>query len=150
MCVQNRRHRKTTNFDDVHCRITDESGKLFAMAMKVGSLYYLDYQEITECHQANTVETKEPESKESIWHRQFGHLGVINLQKLARDMIKSFDYDASNDLTFCETCIGGKHHKSQFPKGVTTRFDEPLGLIHSDINFVGSLIQSHWEVPSTF
>ena len=81
---------KTTNFDDVHCHITDESGKLLAMAMKVGSLYYLDYQEITECHLANTVETKEPESKESIWHRQFGHLGVITLQKLARDSMIKF------------------------------------------------------------
>ena len=33
---------KTTEFDDVHCRIIGEGGKLLAMATKVGSLYYLD------------------------------------------------------------------------------------------------------------
>ena len=125
---------KTTEFDDVHCRITGEGGKLLAMATKVGSLYYLDYQKISRGQQVNAAETKKPESKESIWHRRFGHLGVRNLQKLARDdMINNFDFDASSDLTFCETCVGGKHHKSKFPKGTSNRSTEPLGLVHSDI-----------------
>ena len=91
------------------------------MTTKVGSLYYLDCQEIAG-QQVNAVEMKEPESKKkSTWHRQFGHVGVRNLQKLAQDnMINIFDFDMSNDL-----CIGGKHN-SQFPKGTTTRSNEPL------------------------
>ena len=32
---------KMTKFDDAHCRTTGDGGKLFAMATKVGSLYYL-------------------------------------------------------------------------------------------------------------
>lgn len=124
---------KTTKFDDTRCRIIGQGGTLLAVATKVGSLYYLDCQEIVGGQRLNTAEMK-PESKESVWHRRFGHLGVRSLQKLARDnMIDSFDFDASSDLTFCETCVGGKHHKSQFPKGTSTRSNEPLGLIHSDI-----------------
>ena len=125
---------KTTKFDDARCRIVGQGGTLLAMATKVGSLYYLDCQGIVRGQQANSAEVKKPESKESVWHRRFGHLGVRNLQKLARDdMIDDFDFDASSDLTFCETCVGGKHHKSQFPKGTSTRSNEPLGLVHSDI-----------------
>ena len=57
-----------------------------------------------------------------------------NLQKLARDnMIDGFDFNASSDLTFCEMYVGGKHHRSQFPKGTSTRSNEPLGLVHSDV-----------------
>ena len=124
---------KTTEFDDVHCRIIGEGGKLLAMATKIGSLYYLDCQKISRSQQVNATETK-PESKESIWYRRFGHLEVRNLQKLARDyMVNSFDFDASTDLAFCETCVGGKHHKSQFPKATGNRSTEPLGLVHSDI-----------------
>ena len=116
-CVQSSRHRKTTEFDNVHCRIIGEGGKLLAMGTKVGSLYYLDYQKIARGQQVNAAETKKPESRQSIWHQRFGHLGVRNLQKLARDnTINGFDFDASSDLTFCEACVGGKHHKSQFPK----------------------------------
>ena len=48
-------------------------------------------------------------------------------------MIDGFDFDASSDLTFCETCVGGKHYRSQFPKGTSTRSNEPLGLAHSDV-----------------
>ena len=124
---------KTTEFDDVHCRIIGDGRKVLAMATKVGSLYYLDYQKISRGQQINAAETK-PESKECVWHRRFGHLGVRNLQKLARDnMVNSFDFDASSDLMFCEPCVGGKHHKSQFPRGTSNRSTEPLGLVHSDI-----------------
>ena len=125
---------KTTEFDNVHCRIIGEGGKLLAMGTKVGCLYYLDYQKIARGQQVNAAETKKPESKQSIWHGRFGHLRVRNLQKLARDnMINGFDFDTSSDLTFCEACVSGKHHKSQFPKGTSNRSTEPLGLIHSDI-----------------
>ena len=91
---------KTTEFDNVHCRIIGKGGKLLAMGTKVGSLYYLDYQKITRGQQVNAAETKKPGSKQSIWHRRFGHLGVRNLQKLAQDnMINGFDFDTSSDLT---------------------------------------------------
>ena len=29
-------------------------------------------------------------------------------------MVDQFDYDAEHSIGFCESCIGGKHHRSQF------------------------------------
>ena len=44
------------------------------------------------------------------WHRRYGHLGEQSLAKLAKGArIKCFDYDSSNEIGFCETCIDGKH-----------------------------------------
>ena len=39
----------------------------------------------------------------------------------------------SNEISFCETCVGGKHHKSQMPTSSGTRSEELLGLVHSDV-----------------
>lgn len=109
---------KMTKFDATRCLILGEGEKLLALATKVDSLYYLNCKRTTRSQQVIAVETQE--YKESLWHRQFGHLGVKNLQKLARDkMLDSFDFNTSSDPTFCETCVVDKHHKSQFPKGTT-------------------------------
>ncbi len=41
-------------------------------------------------------------------------MGEHNLWKLAKTgMIEQFDYD---QIGFCETCVGGKHHCSPFEK----------------------------------
>ena len=44
----------------------------------------------------------------------------------------SLDFDMSSELEFCETCVGGRHHRSQFQKDTHTGSEEPLGLVHSD------------------
>ena len=35
-------------------------------------------------------------------------------------------------MDFCESCVDGKHHRSNFPKASLHRAKEPLELIHSD------------------
>ncbi len=73
------------------------------------------------------------DSKEKLWHRRYGHLGEQNLQKIAREqLVKQFSYDATNQVGFCETCIGGKHHRSPFSSS-TTQTTEILELVHSDV-----------------
>ena len=117
---------KTTKFDETGCQILGKNSKIIAAATRVGSLYYLDclvkqHVSVAQC-------------KEVLWHRRYGHLGTQNLQKLARDkLVDNFDFDASKDIDFCETCVEGKHHRSQFKSNGATRAKEPLGLVHSDV-----------------
>ena len=57
-----------------------------------------------------------------------------SLQQLARgDLDEGFNYNASNEISFCEPCLKVKHHKSQFPLYSEKRQSKPLELIHSDV-----------------
>ena len=117
---------KTTKFDKTGCQILGKNCKVIATATRVGSLYYLNCQ---VKQQVNVVQCKE-----ELWHRRYGHLGTQSLQKLARDkLVDNFDFDASKEIEFCETCVEGKHHRSQFKSNGATRAKEPLGLVHSDV-----------------
>ena len=98
----------------------------------MGDLYYLN------CHnglqQTNMAQSESKKTKEDVWHQRFGHLGVRNLEKLAKDkLVDGFDYDASKEINFCESCAEGKHHGNSFATDGGRRSDEPLGLVHSDV-----------------
>ena len=121
---------KVTKFTNDACYVLDKQHKLIAKASKVGSLYYLNHQSYSE--EANSV--KSPETKEDVWHRRFGHLGLRNLQRLSRkNLVDGFDYDASKELTFCEPCVEGKQHRNRFPSDGRKRAEKPLDLVHSDL-----------------
>ena len=102
---------KTVTFDEDGCHILDESQKLIVNAKRVGNLYYLSY--VDSGHHANpTVESSSVASKEVTWHKRYGHLGVQNLQKLAKEnLVDGYDYDKTKDIDFCESCTEGKHHR---------------------------------------
>ena len=124
---------KTVTFDEDGCHILDESQKLIANAKRVGNLYYLSY--VDSGHHANpTVESSSVASKEVTWHKRYGHLGVQNLQKLAKEnLVDGYDYDKTKDIDFCESCTEGKHHRSTFLVKESERGKEPLDLVHSDV-----------------
>ncbi len=68
-------------------------------------------------------------SKEYLWHRRFGHLNVGSLQKLSRSNMANqyrFDYDPSETIGFCESCVKGKIHRRSFPTGGAKRSSEQL------------------------
>ena len=53
--------------------------------------------------------------KERLWHRRFGHLNKQSLEKLAKkELVEKFDYNASNEIRFCEACVGGKQCRNSF------------------------------------
>ena len=53
-------------------------------------------------------------SKERFWHHCYGYLGEQSLKKLTgKRLVHSFHYDVSKEIGFCETCIGGNHHRSK-------------------------------------
>ena len=102
---------------------------MIARATKVGSLYHLDIETSSEI--ANVADRTE---KENIWHRRFGHLGAKGLQKLAKDqLVDGFDYSVEKEVSFCDSWVEGKHHRSRFPVSKTKKTRESLDLIHSDV-----------------
>ena len=130
-CYKSIRIWEIIKFDDAGCKILNKHNKLIAIATKVGSLYYLEYTELNKVQQLSVVIKG---SKEKLWHCRYGHLGEINLKNLASNgLVNHFDYDASKEIGFCETCIGGKHHRSHFPRTGGTCSKEILGLVHSDV-----------------
>ena len=100
---------KVTKFNEDGCKILNSDNNLIAKANKVGSLYYLD------CEVDEQATVARNESKESLWHRRYGHLGTQSLRKLARDdLVSGLDCYFSNEVSFCEACIEGKHKKTPF------------------------------------
>ncbi len=74
------------------------------------------------------------ESKEVVWHKRYGHLGVQSLKKLAVDgLVNGFSYDYSKQTSFCDSCTEGKHHRTPFPVRESSRAKEPLSLVHTDV-----------------
>ena len=81
---------KTVRFGKANCQILSDK-KLIAVATKVGELYYLNCT--TNGVYSNSADIRVEESKEDKWHRRFRHLGVRNLQKLAKEkLVHGFDY----------------------------------------------------------
>ena len=119
---------KTTKFDKTGCEILNGQDKVIAFATRVGNLYHLEY-----CHKTQSASVANSANKEKLWHRRYGHLGEQNLKQLARDnLVEHFDYNSKNTIGFCETCVGGKHHRSPFTSS-TTKTSTPLELVHSDV-----------------
>ena len=119
---------KTTKFYNTGCEILNESNKVIAFATKVGSLYFLEV-----CRKPQQLNLVEKKNKERLWHRRYGHLSECSLQKLAKkELVTQFDYNVVNSIGFCETCVGGKHHRSHFETS-TNRAKELLELVHTDV-----------------
>ena len=96
---------KEVTFDELHGHVLDDQGELVAMASKTGSLYYLNCEPLTK-PQINAVSDS---VNERLWHRRFGHLSERNLHKLVKDeLVSGLDYDVSNEIDFCESCVNGK------------------------------------------
>ncbi|KAL5494293.1 hypothetical protein EMCRGX_G015594 [Ephydatia muelleri] len=118
---------KIVKFTSNACYILDKKHKMIAKALKVENLYRFKCKPV---HEHAGIATN---SKEDIWHKRFGHLGVSSLQRLSHDrLVDGFDYDVSQQLTFCETCPQGKQHRTKFPSS-DWRAGELLGLVHSDV-----------------
>ena len=106
---------KIVKFKEDECSLMEENGKQIAVAKKVDSLYYICCENHEKANSAAT-ESVHKETKETVWHRRFGHLGVQNLKMLAKErLVEGLHYDVLKDTEFCESCAEGKHHDSTFP-----------------------------------
>ncbi len=81
---------KVTRFDESGCKIVNSDNKVIATATRCGSLYFLD------CKSSEQAKTKE-----DLWHKRCGHLGVQSLKRLVTDrMVDGFDYVGSKKISF--------------------------------------------------
>ena len=124
---------KSFTFTESCCHLLDEKRNVVATGSEVGNMYYLNcIDEQGTTHTATICSSGD--TKEEIWHRCFGHLGMKNLQKLATDqLVNGFDYDVTKDIEFCEPCVDGKHHRSSFPKSGGRRATKLFDIVHSDV-----------------
>ena len=71
-------------------------------------------------------------NKVDLSHLRMGHINKHRLKQL-HTISRGMDSFNENDMTFCQSCIIGKQHKQNIPKGGATRATQLLELIHSDI-----------------
>ena len=129
-------NRKSFEFRQSHCNIIDNKFGVIATATKCRNLYYLNCTgsnlSVKENHTAMKSASTD-RTKESIWHRRYGHLGARNLERIAKEhLVDGFDCEPTKESSFCEPCVDGKQSTLSFPKTVGERSDELLGIIHSD------------------
>ena len=86
---------KSFTFTESRCHLLDKKRNVVATGSKVGNiLNCIDEQGTT--HAATICSSVD--TKEEIWHRRFGHIGMKNLQKLAADqLVNGLDYDVTKD-----------------------------------------------------
>lgn len=114
-------------FDDLKCCIINKKQKLITGGTKKGRLYHF------QCKTRACSERIYATLTENLWHRRYGHLSSKYLQLLAKKkLVTSFNYNSLKSIDFCETCVEGKQHRSQFPSSEWLA-KEPLELVHSDI-----------------
>ena len=131
------RNRKSFEFGQSHCNIIDNKFGVIATATKCRNLYYLNCAgsnlSVKENHIAMKC-TSTDRTKESIWHRRYGHIEARNLERIAREqLVDGFDYEPKRESNFCEPCVDGKQSTLPFPKTGGERSDEVLGIVHSDV-----------------
>ena len=104
-----------------------------ALGVKKRNLYYLSCRKAKVKIYVSDTRLND-KSKEFIWHQRFGHLNERSLRTLASmRLVYDLDYNASKQLPFCESCVGGKSHKIPFSRKGRNQAVVPLGLVHSDV-----------------
>ena len=133
---------KLVMFNEDECQIMDEASKIIMTANKKGNLFYLNLSQMTEPsikgdgdnEIVNLNKADDKISQEDIWHQRYGHLGIDNLKKLAKEkLVDGFNFSNICGIRFCEDCLYGKIHKQKFPDKGGSRATEKLDLVHTDV-----------------
>ena len=101
----------------------------YCRAQLFNGLYILDFE--PEIYNINTKRVKSNDLNPTyLWHCRLGHINEKRISKLHKDgLLDSFDFES---YEVCESCLLGKMTKTPFT-GNSTRADDLLGLIHSDV-----------------
>ena len=114
---------------DSHLTILDGGGNQIArVKMLKNRMFVLNIQHDTaKCLNAVISD------KDWLWHLRFGHLNFDSLKLLAsKNMVKGLPHiNRPNEV--CESCVLGKHHRTNFGKQVDWRAKQPLELVHTDV-----------------
>ena len=141
---------KVTTFSEMKCEIRDYKSKLVATRHRDGSLYYLG-----PIHKA--CSSSNHNTKETNWHRRFGHLSFTGMQALSKNkMVTGLDFDWKKKSSFCESCVEGKIHRLPLQRSHAKRTDNALELVHSDVcgkigtQEVNTSSRSLMTIPDTY
>ena len=96
--------RKSFEFGQSHCNIIDNKFGVIATATKCGNLCYLNCAgsnlSVKKNHTAMKCASTD-QTKESIWHGRYGHLGARNLEQIAKEqLVDGFDYEPKKESRF--------------------------------------------------
>lgn len=98
---------KVITFGETQGEVINGQGEVVAVASKAESLYYLNCEPLYN----QQINSASHQSKENLWHQRFGHLGKRSLDMLKKGgLVNGFDYDASKEIDFCESCVSRKIH----------------------------------------
>lgn len=119
----------TVEFKGKRCEIA-RNGKLLAVGNLLSKLYLLQTKE--EDHH---VYISQKHSILELWHYRYGHLGIDNIKELMKgEMVYGIsNEDKSKERSICESCIMGKQHRTEYPKGGGKRATNLMELVHSDV-----------------
>lgn len=95
----------------------------------LNNLYDLKFELIRpEC---NLTETQNKNS--TLWHKRFGHIGNIGLEKLVKHkMVEGIDENLKIERnSFCEPCVSGK--MCRLPFHTRRKSSRLLEIVHSDV-----------------
>ena len=128
---------KSFEFGQSHCNIIDNKFDVIATTTKCGNLYYLNCAgsnlSVKENHTAIKCSSTD-RTKESIWHRRYGHFEARNLKRTPKEqLVDGFDCEPKMESSFCEPRVDGKQSTLPFPKTGGERSDKLLGIVHNDV-----------------
>lgn len=132
-------------FGQEGARITKD-GEIKCTAKQNGRLYELDVKVVR-----GSAMVGESESKLSLWHRRYGHIGNTGLMKLIRnEMVEGLDVgkNAKPEKEICACCMKGKQARLPFEEATKPRSSRPLELIHSDV--CGPFNPASWNGKKMF
>ncbi|GJZ39935.1 retrovirus-related pol polyprotein from transposon TNT 1-94 [Tanacetum coccineum] len=117
------------HFKDRSATIRNQEGKLIAkVPMTKNRMFILNIQ-----HDEAKCLKSCLEDHSWLWHMRYGHLNFGDLKLLSsKGMVKGLD-QIEHPNQVCERRLLGKHARSSFPKKATSRANEPLQLIHTDL-----------------
>jgi hypothetical protein len=126
-----------TEFEDGMCRVVAKDGKTVAMGRiwKAGIIKLECDTHRAVVHQANAAISGVPDTIQ-LWHQRLGHLPYKTIREMAaKEIVQGLEKlsDDQDDEAFCEPCVHGKQHASPSGKPSTSRTEEALALVHSDV-----------------
>jgi transposase InsO family protein len=124
----------TTIFSSEGCNmyLTNDDvikGNPVASAVEESGLYRLNCTEVGQVQNAMLTSV---ESRQNLWHRRLGHLGIKNME-LLKDMVDGLDFTKENHVKPCLSCFKGKQTRLPFVSTGKSRAKDILELVHSDV-----------------
>lgn len=114
-------------FDKDEGMILNVNNKVCATAFRVGKLFQMNFQHVTESEPTTALLSSES-SKLEVWHQKLAHQNILHVKQILSSNNIKF---TGSDL-FCTSCVLGKQQRKHFPKS-SFKSSKIGELIHADL-----------------